>query len=371
MSEIEELRVALVGPLPPPEGGMANQAKLLSSLLSQSGVRVFFVRTNDDYRPAWIKNIKIIRAGFRLLYFILDVWKTASRVQLFHVLSNSGWSWYLYSMPVIVVGRLRNVPVIINYRGGGANQFLKRSWRWVKPAMKRASMITVPTEFLQQVFSKWGMHSEIVPNIIDLELFSPAEREVKIQEAQQSELPLHIVVTRNLEKIYGNDIAIKAFHLILKEFPAARLTIAGSGEEKTVLTALVKQLTLENEVTFVGKLERHEIAKLYHEADIMINASTIDNTPNSIIEALASGVVVISSNVGGIPFLVENNKHAILVEKNTPEQFAAAVKNIMVDKQLQNTLIHNGLSLVKQFTWDNVQKKLFYNYKTVAKDETL
>lgn len=370
MTQTKELTIALVGPLPPPEGGMANQAKLLSSRLGQSGVNVFFVRTNDNYRPAWIENIKIIRAGFRLLYFILDVWKTASRVQLFHVLSNSGWSWYLYSMPVIMIGRLKKVPVIINYRGGGADEFFKMSWRWVKPAMQKASMITVPTVFLQQVFTRWGVHTEIVPNIIDLDLFFPAEIE-KNQEAKKLESSLHIIVTRNLEKIYGNDIAIKAFHLILKDFPTARLTIAGSGEERPLLTALVKQLDIENKVTFSGKLERQQIAELYREADIMINASTVDNTPNSIIEALASGVIVISSNVGGIPFLVENHKHAILVEKNTPDFFAIALKNIMVDEQLQNTLVQNGSSLVKQFIWDNVQKKLFDNYATVLKNGLL
>ncbi len=370
MINSENLTIALVGPLSPPEGGMANQAKLLSSQLAQSGVSVSFLRTNDNYRPVWVENIKMVRAGFRLLNFILDVWKTASRVQLFHVLSNSGWSWYLYSMPVIIIGRLRNVPVIINYRGGGADEFFKTSWRWVKPAMQKASMITVPTAFLQQVFTKWGVQTEIVPNIIDLAIFFPDETE-KNQEPKKPELPLHIIVTRNLEKIYGNDIAIKAFHLMLKDFPTARLTIAGSGEEQALLTALVKQLDIENKVTFAGRLERQKMAELYRDADIMINASTVDNTPNSIIEALASGVIVISSNVGGIPFLVENKKHAILVEKNTPELFAESLKETMRDERLQNTLILNGFSLVKQFTWDNVQKKLFHNYISVLKDKIL
>ena len=374
MNNSESLTIALVGPLPPPEGGMANQAKLLSALLRDSGVTVFFVRTNDNYHPHWIKNIKVIRALFRLFFYIRDVWKTAAKVQLFHVLSNSGWSWYLYSAPVIAIGRFRKVPVMINYRGGEADDFFKRAWRWVKPSMERASVITVPTTFLQEVFKKWGIRAEIVPNIIDLEQFYPGS-ENKSEKKKSAATPLHIIVTRNLEKIYGNDIAIKAFHLILKEFPDARLTIAGSGEEKKSLMALVQQLSLDNpslkkQVTFVGKLERQEIASLYRDADIMLNASTVDNTPNSIIEALASGVIVVSSRVGGIPFLVEHNKQAVLVDTNTPESLANAVITITADKQLKNTLIQNGLKLVNQFAWNNVQKKLFHNYEMVLKDKS-
>ena len=102
----------------------------------------------------------------------------------------------------------------------------------------------------------------------------------------------------------------------------------------------------------------------------MLNASHVDNTPNSIIEALASGVIVISSRVGGIPFLVENNKHAVLVDENTPEMLATAVSQTVKNEQLKKNLLQNGLELVKQFTWENVHDELFFHYKAVLKMNT-
>ena len=100
----------------------------------------------------------------------------------------------------------------------------------------------------------------------------------------------------------------------------------------------------------------------------MLNASHVDNTPNSIIEALASGVLVISSSVGGIPFLVKDKKTALLISENTPERMAETIQVILKNKELQNRLIKNGLELVKQFSWDNVRKQLFDTYK-VALDK--
>ncbi len=251
--------------------------------LQQDKKNVYFVKTNEQYRPSWIKNFKVIRAFFRLSFYLLSIWNIAGKVKLFHVLSNSGWAWFLFSAPVLMIAKVRGIPVVINYRGGKADAFFERSWKWVYPSLKSASDITVPTRFLHSVFKRREVNTNIVPNIIDLELFQPRQSVNKSQK-------YHFIVTRNLEKIYGNDIAIKAFKLILNKYPKSTLTIAGSGPEKNNLEQLVKSLELQDSVYFAGKLERRQMAELYQSADIMLNASTIDNTPNSIIEPLEHGI---------------------------------------------------------------------------------
>jgi hypothetical protein len=83
------LRVGLVGPLPPPAGGMANQTRQLAELLGAEGAEVTLVQTNAPYRPSWVGRLTGIRALFRLVPYVVRLWQCAGRVQLFHVMANS------------------------------------------------------------------------------------------------------------------------------------------------------------------------------------------------------------------------------------------------------------------------------------------
>ena len=354
----EDFSMALVAPSAPPAGGMANQAQLLFDYLIADGKKVCLVRTNEKYRPAWIGRIKVIRSLFRLSFYLYSLWRVAGKVKLFHVLSNSGWSWFMFSMPVLLIAKIKRVPVVINYHGGEADAFFNRSWKWVYPVLKTAADITVPTFYLHSIFRKWGVETNVVPNLINLDVFEPDVNDKKNGQG------LHFIVTRNLEKIYGNDIAVKSFHILLKNYPESKLTIAGSGPERDNLELLVKKYHLENKVTFSGKLERKDMASLYQSADIMLNASTVDNAPTSIIEALACGVPVISSSVGGIPWLVKHQETAMLTKNNTPEEMANCVKIVLSDETLKDRLRVNGFELAEQCTWLNVKEKLYQSYET-------
>ena len=88
----KRLGMGLVGPLPPPSGGMANQTRQLARLLEQAGVAVEIVQTNAPYRPQWVGSLRGVRAVFRLVPFLRNLWHAAGRVQLFHVMANSGWA---------------------------------------------------------------------------------------------------------------------------------------------------------------------------------------------------------------------------------------------------------------------------------------
>ena len=95
------LRIGLVGPLPPPSGGMANQTRQLARLLEQERVEVEIVQVNAPYRPHWVGSLRGVRALFRLAPFLVRLWHAAGRVQLFHVMANSGWAWHLCAAPAI------------------------------------------------------------------------------------------------------------------------------------------------------------------------------------------------------------------------------------------------------------------------------
>ena len=111
------LRVLLVGPLPPPAGGMANQTQQLSRLLEAEGISARLVKTNAPYWPAWIARVPLVRALFRLVPYISRLWRSLPGVDVVHVIANSGWAWHLFAAPAIQIAKARRRPVIVNYRG--------------------------------------------------------------------------------------------------------------------------------------------------------------------------------------------------------------------------------------------------------------
>lgn len=354
---LKGLNVAVVGPLPPPAGGMANQALQLEQLLRQNGAEVRFVRVNEPYKPGWVADLKGVRSVFRLLPYLYQLWRQIRSSDIVHLLANSGWSWHLFAAPAVWTGWLLKKPVVINYRGGEAETFFERSWRWVLPTINKSRHVIVPSAFLQRVFAKRGMPSDIVPNILDIERF-----DFKHKKPFDSNSP-HLVVTRNLEKIYGVDTVLEAFALILGKFPQARLTVAGSGPEDEALKQLADRLDLSSSVDFCGRLEPDQIIELYREADVLLNASRVDNSPNSLIEALASGVPVVSSNVGGIPDLVEHMQSALLVEAGAPGELAEATLQLLNDQNLREKLIGQGKQVASRFDKHRVLEKLTSVYR--------
>lgn len=335
---------------------MANQTRQLARLLSESGVAIEVVRTNPPYRPAWVSRFRGLRAAFRLLPYIVRLWQCAGRVDLFHVMANSGWAWHLFAVPAIWIARHRSVTVVVNYRGGEADSFLTSQLRWIRPSLTRASAVVVPSKFLEAVFAKHGFATEIVPNIVDISRFTPAES-----------LPrtAHIVITRNLEPIYDIGTALRAFAIIRCEMRDAHLSVAGSGPQLGDLERLAQTLGIADAVRFTGRIDNDELPAFYRTADLMLNPSTVDNTPISLLEAMASGVPIVSTNVGGIPYLVSHRRTALLVPPRAPELMAQAALSVLADVHLAASLRIVAREAAEGYTWLEVQDRLFRVYERV------
>ena len=332
------------------------QTEQLARLLRSAGADVDVLQTNEPYRPRWVASIRGLRALFRLMPYLLRLWRLAGRRDVLHVMANSGWSWHLFAAPAIWIATWRATPVVVNYRGGGAAEFLKRSPRMIGATLGRATALIVPSGFLRQVFGKFGLDAYIVPNVVDLSCYSPGD-------VTRAEAGPHLVVARNLELIYDNACAIRALALLCRDLPTARLTIAGSGPELASLRALADELGLGRAVVFAGRLERAEMANLYRSADLMWNPSKTDNMPNSVLEALACGVPVVSTDVGGVPYMLEHERTGLLVEAGRPDALAAAALRVVKDSALRRRLIDEGLREVKRYTWTQVAPLLRVTYR--------
>lgn len=350
-----------MGPLPPPPGGMANQCEQLARLLPCDMVSVQVARTNAPYRPAWAGRMPIFRALVRLLPYLWKLWRSAGQADVVHVLANSGWAWHLFAAPAVWIARLRDVPVIVNYRGGEAEAFMRKAPRHVPATLRMARAIVAPSPFLQRVFHDLGFAPVTVPNFVDLDRFAPgAPRDF-------GDAP-HLVVTRNLEAIYDIATAVRAFAKVRESYPNARLSIAGIGPERAPLEALAIELGIDDAVALLGRIDGSRMPALYASADCMLNPSRVDNMPNAILEAFASGVPVVSTDAGGIPDMAEDGRSALLVSVADAEAMARQAVRVLSDRALAASLRTHGLQAVARYSWPVVRDCWLQLYLDVTAD---
>jgi glycosyltransferase involved in cell wall biosynthesis len=343
------VRIVLVGPLPPPSGGMANQTEQLARLLAAENARVDVVRTNAPYRPAWIGRVRFVRSLFRLIPYRARLGDVIPGASLVHVMANSGWAWHLFAAPAIRAAHRAGVPAVVNYRGGDAERFFARSFARVERALELSCSVVVPSTFLKGVFEKYGVSVDVVPNVVDVDRFRPT-----VPKATNGSGP-RILIARNLESIYDVETGIRAFQRLRESIPGAFLDIAGTGPEAHRLRKLTAELGLGSSVRFLGRIDNAEMPATYRSADLALNTSLVDNMPISILEALASGVPVVSTRVGGVPHLVEDGKQAVLVPPGDPEAMAKALVSLWRSPERRDALREAGLARAKAFAWSSVR----------------
>jgi glycosyltransferase involved in cell wall biosynthesis len=224
--------------------------------------------------------------------------------------------------------------------------------------MEMSDIIIVPSDFLNEVFKKFGLNAKVIPNIADIEEF-PFKYRDKFRP--------RFVVARHLEPIYNVECAIRCFAHILDRFPHAILKIAGNGTDESSLRAYVRELDLNGSVKFLGNVNRSEIVNLYDEVDIFLNSSNVDNMPIAILEAMASGLPVVSTNAGGIPYLVQDGRTGFLVNLNDHQAMAKKIIQLLESPVMARNIVKEARQYVEVFCWDNVKKQWLAEYKKVLK----
>jgi glycosyltransferase involved in cell wall biosynthesis len=351
--------VLVLGPQVPPYGGMALQAHLLTKLLRQDGHAAVFCASNPPL-PSWLRwfeQVPALRTLLRATVLWINLWREMRRAEVVHVFAASWLYFFVAVCPAVIFGRLRGKRVVLNYRGGEAEQFF-RSWGWIaRPVCKVASVITVPSRFLAAVIQDHlHLPAVIVPNILDNSIF---------QYRQRTIFRPTLVVTRQLEKIYDIEAVLRAFQKIQERHAEATLWIAGTGSEEKYLRGMASDLHINN-VRFLGYLGHADLPAIYDQCDILVNASRADNFPGSLLEASASGLAVVSTGAGGIPFMYESGKNALLVEPGNWEALAEAVERVIQSPAMAQEMTRHALALVEACDWKRVRENLYEAYGFAA-----
>src|SRR5208283_748500 len=142
---------------------------------------------------------------------------------------------------------------------------------------------------------------------------------------------------RGLEELYNVPCTLKAFGLVQQHYPEACLTIAHDGPMRAELERTVSDWGLRN-VRFVGTVPQNEVPALYDAADIYLTSPNIDNMPGSLLECYASGLPVVATKAGGIPYIARNEETALLVDINDHEGMAHAALRLIEEGDLAQRL---------------------------------
>jgi glycosyltransferase involved in cell wall biosynthesis len=335
--------VLIIGPSPPPYGGMALQAGALVERLRQDGVDVEFLATNPVI-PNLVARLKGIRTALQSVIFLCRLCVALRRRSVVHVLAASHWYFFLRVVPAVMLAKGFSRRVILNYRGGEAPRFFSR-YRWlVLPVLRMVDEIAVPSAYLHRVFAEDGFSAAIIPNFVDLRRF---------HFRQRSRLVPRLLVNRALEPLYNVRMALDAYTIIKKRRAEARLDVVGTGSEEASLKSWAAQLGVPD-INFHGAVPNEAMPLYLEGADILLNPSNADNMPISLLEAFAAGVPVVTTNVGGIPDLVGPEETALLVAAGDSIAMADKVEELLNEPQRVTSLTRRAKALSDQTSWDRV-----------------
>jgi glycosyltransferase involved in cell wall biosynthesis len=353
------IRLLLVAPSLRILGGQAVQASyLLEHLSRESQFEVSFVAHNPRLpRPfRFLQRIKYVRTIVTSLLYGINLLLTVPRYDIIHVFSASYFSFLLAPTPAIFLARLFGKKVILNYHSGEAEDHLRCWPRTSVPIMKLADALVVPSQYLVDVFGKFGLHAHAVANVIDQQRFRFHNR--------RPLLPIFLS-NRNLYPLYNVACILRAFARIQARFPEARLIIAGDGKQRPSLEQLARELELQN-VEFRGLVTPDTMGELYDQSHIFLNSSNIDNMPGSILESFACGMPVVSTNAGGIRFLITHEKTGLLVPKNDHEAMASWAIRLLESPELAESIVRNSHEECAAYTWPAVRASWLELYRQLV-----
>jgi glycosyltransferase involved in cell wall biosynthesis/peptidoglycan/xylan/chitin deacetylase (PgdA/CDA1 family) len=341
---LSRIRVAVVAPSLDVLGGQSIQASAITEGLRQDGFVVSFVPTNPSFPKAlaWVRQVPFLRTVLNQTLYAWSLPKLR-RVDVVHVFSASFWSFLLAPLPAIAFARLFGRRIVLNYHSGEAEEHLKNWGLLVHPWLRLADEIVVPSQYLRDVFARYGHVSRVVRNVVDTQRF-----------AYRSRAPLRprLLSTRNLEVNYRVDIVLEAFAHMRRAHPDATLVVAGSGSEENRLRRLAEAI---GGVTFTGRVDRESMPSLCAASDVFLNASVVDNQPLSLLEAFASGLPVVTTCVGGIGEMVRHGESGLVVPPLDAAAMAAAVDLLLRDADTAARVTRGGLQVVHAHSWAGVR----------------
>lgn len=285
----------------------------------------------------------------RLLDIIFSIIKERKKTEiiLIDTYSTSNFYFALTSAFLSNILKIKYIPIL---HGGSLPSRIEKYPVLSNYIFKNAIINVSPSKYLEHFFINNGYKVIYIPNNIDLSLYN-----FKLRENIKPKL----LYVRAFHNIYNPIMAIQVFKNLLLRYPNAELCMVGpdkdgSGEE---VKALAEKYNILDKIKITGKLEKEKWIELSKNYDIFINTTNFDNQPVSIIEAMSLGFPIVSTDAGGMPYLIEDNKTGMIVKKNNDKEMLDSIISLLEKKDFGRKLSENARKASEEFNWIEVEKK--------------
>lgn len=338
-------------------GGHSVQAdRLLDGWRGDPDVEAWLVPI--DPRPPGVlraaTKVKYLRTLVVQSCYLPQLARELMRADVVHVFAASYWSFLLAPAPAVLLARAMGKPVVLNYHSGEAPDHLRRS-PTARFVVRRASRTIVPSAFLETTFRTFGLDAAVVPNTIDTTRF---------QFRARDPLRPRLLSTRNLTYPYNVACTLRAFARIQQQLPDAALTLVGDGPDWSALRRLAAAHGLRH-IVFTGRIEPRAMPDIYAAHDIYLQSPDIDNMPLSVLEAFASGLPVVSTDVGGMPAILRHERDGLLCPRDDDDALASAVLRLLDRPDAARAMAQSARSTLDVCSWNQVRDAWLQTYRSV------
>lgn len=315
------------------QGNTVTSIETLGSFLESEGVVIYYASS---------KRNKIVR----MLDMLLKTVKYSRKVDFVLIDTYSTINFW-YALIISQICRFLKVKYIPKLHGGNLPYRLEKSEFFSKLIFNNAYINIAPSKYLYDNFKKKGFENLIyIPNTIELSNYPFEEKKYDFPS---------LLWVRSFSKIYNPLMALKVFELVKQKYPNATLTMVGPRKDESNEEAIQYSEKNNLNVEFTGKLTKKEWIELSKKTNVFINTTHFDNTPISVIEAMALGLPVVSTNVGGIPYLITHNENGFLVEDSDVDGMASQILKICSNDIKMEEITNSARKLVSNFDWDKVK----------------
>ncbi len=261
----------------------------------------------------------------------------------------------LLGKPCLVWGRGADV-----YKSGQVSRLISRI------VLKKANTVVALTDNMRlEINRRCERDVSVIPNGINLSDYKGLSKEITRTELGLGEGEKVVLFVGTLRPVKGGEYLIRAFDIVRRNESGLKLLMVGDGEQREFLENLVMELDLCDTVSFAGRVPNEEVPRYFKASDVFVLPSLSEGFPNVVLEAMASGLPVVATRVGGMAEIVKDNINGYLVEAGDPEGIVEKLRLLLEDEKLSEQISANNLSTVKDYSWNSVVDKIEMLYGTM------
>jgi glycosyltransferase involved in cell wall biosynthesis len=282
-----------------------------------------------------------VNAAARLIDTLTTVITKAPKYNIAIVPLYGGFRSYLWESITTTLLKLLNKKVILIVHGGSIPGRMKNEASKYLKSFKRANVVVAPSAFVSSALKDYNVQCKLIENVVNLGDYCFHHKE---------KFRPHILWMRTLEDIYNPEMAVRVAALLSKKYSNFKMVMAGYDRGSLELVKqLAKDLLLEDKIELPGYISNKQKNEYASDYDIYICTNRIDNAPVSFIEMMALGLPVVSVNIGGIPFLLEEGNNGLMVNLDDDAAMAEKISNIIEQPETGQRLAANGKEFAKRF----------------------